>query len=306
MDRYVAKSACALTQATRRQERVGPVAREVHAARRSGRCAPSSSTVPRCAPAAASRRAPPAVGEQRQVGIQRGRRERARAATGSGAAGRRGCAPGRAACLRSRAPSPPRSRARAPDRAAARRAVVNATRPGYAGPALAIEPEGRDRMARDLQLHAVVGDEAGERGDPARQQRLRAVEADRHDVHLRGVPAGVAHLGVEHRAVGGHAGDPDRAALQLRGERRCSEASAISPPSGRCTIAITASRARRAAIRVATSLPSASPNCARPASTSVERFDGRARLHDLQVDALAPVVARGQRAVDARRAPRWA
>ena len=72
-------------------------------------------------------------------------------------------------------------------------------------------------MALHFEAHAVVGDEAGERRHAPGEQRLRAVEADGHDVHLRRVPAGVAHLGVEHRQIGGHPGDPHRAALQLRG-----------------------------------------------------------------------------------------
>ena len=52
------------------------------------------------------------------------------------------------------------------------------------------------------------------------------------------------------------------------GDRSFSEASAISPPSGRWAIAITASASWPRAIWVATSLPSARPKDARPAAIS--------------------------------------
>ena len=56
-------------------------------------------------------------------------------------------------------------------------------------------------------------------------------------------------------------------------ERRCSLASAIGAPSGRCTIAMIACGLRPAAICSVTSIPSASPNCALPASTSASAVD---------------------------------
>ena len=82
------------------------------------------------------------------------------------------------------------------------------------------------------------------------------------------------------------------------GERRCSEASAISPPSGTLHERHHRLRIARLRYQAATSLPSASPNCALPASISFSVFDRRARRDHAQVDALLPVVAGRQRAVD--------
>jgi hypothetical protein len=74
-----------------------------------------------------------------------------------------------------------------------------------------------DRIAADLERHAVVGPVAGERSDLAGLEIGDAVEADRHDVDLLRVAAGVTNDRVERREVGRNAGDPNRLANQPRG-----------------------------------------------------------------------------------------
>ena len=81
------------------------------------------------------------------------------------------------------------------------------------------------------------------------------------------------------------------------GERRCSEASAISPPSGRCTSAITACASPAGGDQASDVAAVREPELGAVSVDQLQRVGRRARRHHAQVDPLLAVVPGSQRAV---------
>ena len=146
--------------------------------------------------------------------------------------------------------------------------------------------------------------EAGRRVDLAGGQRGDRVEADRHPLHLCRVAAVGAHLGVDHRFVGGQAGDADGAAFEVAGPGDAAVAAGDHGGQRSLHQRHRADQVDAALAGDAEVVDVEDGEVGAARGEQLRRVGRFARLADRQVDALVAVVALVLGRVDARSGPR--